>query len=571
MLMLIEVGLVLIAILLAFRFPRLCAGWFSAAERGFAALARRQRLSVLVVMFAALGARALIFPVLPEPQPSINDEFSYLLAADTFAHGHVTNPAHPMWVHFETFHVIQQPSYASMYPPAQGLILALGQVITGHPFVGVWLSMALLCAAICWMLQAWLPPSWALLGGMLAVIRLGTFSYWANSYWGGAAAATGAALMLGALPRIKRSQRPGDALLMGLGLAILANSRPYEGLILSLPVAIALLIWIFRTDRPPWRVLIPRVLLPLVLVAAATAAGMGYYFWRVTGSPFRMPYQVDRAAYAVAPYFLWQSPRPQPVYHHPGMQDFYLHNELDFYKLTHSITGVFALTTVKAVNSWVLYLGPVLTLPFIMVIATASPGLSWATLSRQTQFLLGAGAVLFAGLAAEVFFLPHYAAPMVCIIFALVLKAMRRLRGWRWKGMPTGLFLTRAVPAICLLMLVVRTGAAPLRLPLTPDWPPTWYNSKPVRTDRARILAELEAYPEKHLVIVRYRPHSKAKYDWVYNKAEIDNAKIVWARDMGAARNQELVNYFRDRRVWLVEPDEEAPKLEPYLAQPSGL
>ena len=568
--MLIEVGLVLIAILLAFRFPRLCAGWFSAAERGFAALARRQRLSVLVVMFAALGARALIFPVLPEPQPSINDEFSYLLAADTFAHGHVTNPAHPMWVHFETFHVIQQPSYASMYPPAQGLILALGQVITGHPFVGVWLSMALLCAAICWMLQGWLPPSWALLGGMLAVIRLGSFSYWANSYWGGAVAATGGALLLGALPRIKRSQHPGDALLMGLGLAILANSRPYEGLILSLPVAIALLIWMLQRDRSPSHVLIPRVLLPLVLVVAATAAGMGYYFWRVTGSPFRMPYQVDRAAYAVAPYFLWQSPRPQPVYHHQGMQDFYLHNELDFYKRTHSITGAVALTTVKAVNSWVLYLGPVLTLPFIMIIVIVSPGLSWTTIRRQTRFLLVAGAASFAGLAAEVFFLPHYAAPMACLILALVLIAMRRLRRWQWKGMPTGLFLCRAVPAICLAMLVLRTAAAPLHLPLTPDWPPTWYNSTSVRTDRARILEQLEASPGKHLVIVCYKPHSKGRYDWVYNKSEIDHAKVVWARDMGAARNQELVNYFRDRRIWMVEPDEEPPQLSPYLAQPSG-
>src|SRR2546427_9276571 len=113
-----------------------------------------------------------------------------------------------------------------MFHPAQCLFIAAGQLIFGLPFWGVWLSAGLMCAAICWMLQAWLPPSWALLGGLLAVVRLGSFSYWANSYWGGAVPAIGGALVLGALPRIKRHQRVRDSLLMGFGLAILANSRP---------------------------------------------------------------------------------------------------------------------------------------------------------------------------------------------------------------------------------------------------------------------------------------------------------------------------------------------------------
>src|SRR5439155_20534770 len=140
---------------------------------------------------------------LPNPQPKVTDEYSYSPSADTFGLGRLNNPTHPMWVHFETFQLNWHPTYGSMYYPGYGIFLAFGQVLMGHPFWGVWLSSGLMCAAICWALQGWLPPGWALLGGLLGVIRLATFSYWADSYWGGTVTALGGALLLGGFPRIK--------------------------------------------------------------------------------------------------------------------------------------------------------------------------------------------------------------------------------------------------------------------------------------------------------------------------------------------------------------------------------
>jgi hypothetical protein len=562
--LLVESCLALIAIAVAFVFPNLGASWFERLEKLFGRLARRRGLSVLVVGLAALAVRAAVLPVLPIPQPGIQDEFSYLLAADTFAHGRLTNPPHPMWIHFETFQVIQQPTYASKYPPAQGLILAVGQVVFGHPFWGVWLSVGLMCAALCWMLQGLVPQKWALLGGFLAVIRLAAFSYWANSYWGGAVAATGGALLVGALPRIKQEQRVRDALLMGVGLAILANSRPYEGLVCSLPVAVALLVWILRKDRPSLKLAARRVVVPLGLVLAITAGAMLYYFWRTTGTPFRMPYQVYTDTYDPTPYLVWQTPRPHPTYHHAVMRDLYTDWELSRFTGIRSLSGYVSATLVKMNVLWLFYVGPLFVLTVLIAAATAPYGLSWRQINPDRRFLLIATGVAFVGFTFDAFYLPHYAAPMTCLIYGLVLVAARHLARWQWRGKPSGLAAVRTISATCVVLLLLRAAAPILHIPVPPTWVHTWWSEDFQLLDRTRVLDQLKGYPGRHLVIVHYQPEHDLSREWVYNEADIESAKVILAREMSPAENEELTRYFNHRRVWLVEPDETPPRLSPY-------
>lgn len=524
---------------IAFGLPRVASGWFRAVENRLGRIAGRRRVAILLVGALSFGGSAAVSLLGQMPVPAVHDEFSYLLAADTFAAGRLSNPTHPMWVHFESFHIIQHPTYASKYPPGQGLALAVGQGLLGQPIVGVWLSMALACAAITWMLQAWLPPWWALLGGLLAAVRLGIFSYWSQSYWGGAVAAIGGALVWGALRRVVHRPTVWDALLLGLGVAILANSRPYEGLLVSLPAAAALLVWMGRKAGPSVRVTIKCIVLPVCAVLALTAGAMGFYNKSVTGDLLRMPYQVHEETYFAGPLFLWQRLRPEPTYRHKAFDDYHVSKSAREFTEQHSLTGLLRYKGPKLKRLLRFYLWPELVIPLVM--------LPWVLRDRWMRLALLTCGVLLAGLLAASPLQRHYAAPITGLVFALVLQGMRHLHVWRWRGRRTGRFIVWAIVGICVV-------SAPQLL----EKPKTW------SLDRASFLALLSKDADRHLVVVRYRPWHNANREWVYNEADIDAAKVVWAREIDPAQNRKLLEYFKDRRAWLLFADAEPPGLMQY-------
>ncbi|HVO97172.1 MAG TPA: hypothetical protein VMT15_03855 [Bryobacteraceae bacterium] len=443
----------------------------------------------------------------------------------------------------------------SMYFPAQGMFLAAGKVLAGHPWFGVWISAGLMCAAFCWMLQGWLPPGWALLGGFLAILRIALFSYWIDQYWGGAVPALGGALVLGALPRLRRAFRARDFLWMALGMAILANSRPYEGLLVSIPALAALCWWIVKGRAPSFSILAQRAA-PAAALLLMTLGFIALYNYRVFGNPFTPAYLVNRATYAVAPHFLWQRPRPEPAYRHTVIRQFYVESELRWFQDEQTPLGLLQKTARKLGMALQFYCGFVLLIPLAM--------LPRVLLDRRIRFLVLAGAFFAIGLLMETWLIPHYAAPFAAGIYVILLQGMRHLRANRPRGRSAGLFLVRAIPVLCLVLATLRLYSQPLKIELPSFQAATPYGSAPLGLPRAGVLAEFAKHPGGQLAIVRYSSTHNIYDEWVYNAADIDHSKVVWAREMDAASNLELLNYFKDRKAWLVEPDFDPPRISPY-------
>jgi hypothetical protein len=160
-------------------------------------------------------------------------------------------------------------------------------------------------------------------------------------------------------------------------------------------------------------------------------------------------------------------------------------------------------------------------------------------------------------LAVETWNMPHYFSPATCALSLVVVQGMRHLRHWSPARRPLGTALVRAIPVLACAMIFLRVTAAMVHVQIEAAWPRG--NLK-----RATILRQLQHFPSQQLVIVVYGPGHNFDREWVYNDADIDAAKVVWARDMGTDGNQELLNYFKDRRVWRVNADAASPVLESY-------
>ena len=526
--------------------PRFADRTFRSIEQFGSRLAERKLTAIVSIVVATIAIRLSLLWFFPVPYPQIHDEFSYLLAGDTFAHGRLTNPTHPMWLFFDTIHVNQQPTYMSKYPPAQGAVLALGQLL-GNPWIGVLLSGGAMCGAVLWMLQGWLPPKWALLGATLAMLKIAIFSYWMNSYFGAFVSAIGGALVVGALPRILRSWRPRDAAILGVGVVVLANSRPFEGAVFCLPVFLVLLVRLWRDGSPSWRVALPRLVVPLCVIGILGGAFMAYYNWRGTGSALVFPYVVNEKTYFSTPTFSWQKMGPALHYANPQFEAFY-NGAMRQYWLQNGVSS-WAKGISKAAYI-VMISGFFFLWPQLMVSLLA---LGRVLRDRRVRFLMVQTALVFLSfLLVRARFNPHYTGPVVGGVFALLTQGMRHIRRWESWDRPVGIGITRAVVLFAVLL-------APFNL----DDKSRFAKPDPMQF-RVQFTNQLEAMPGKQLVIVQYSPQHSVFREWVYNGADIDGSKVIWAREIPGVSLQPLLDYFRGRQVWLAQPDSSPPRLSRY-------
>jgi tetratricopeptide (TPR) repeat protein len=536
------IAVVLALIALAIALPRFADRVFATAERFWMQLSRRWTLSLVAIAVVPLAIRLALLPIHPIPQPKIADEFGYLLVADTFANGRVTNPTPSMWEHFVTQYVFFQPSYTSKYPIAESAFMATAQMFGFQPWFGVWLAVGLMCMAVCWMLGGWVPPHWAVLGGLIAGLRFSITSYWMNSYWGGAVAALGGALVIGALPRIRRSARPRDGVLLAIGLLLLANTRPYEGFLLSIPVAIMMVWWLLRTRSFSPAERLKRVALPVVAVLAVGGAFMLYYNWRVTGSALVMPYMHNQKLYGTPTPFYFQAPLQEPpgLARYKDLRDNFLWQRQN-YETKSPFSRYAEVTGEKLADLWEFFFQPMFTVPLLFL------PLVWRR--REMRPLVLSAAFVLVGIALYPFFFPHYAAPVFAIFLLIIVQGLRYIRVFEWRGRPVGMFLFRS-----LALLVLCTAVAEMLGPVIAQ----------TKTIRSQALRQFEAAGGKHLVMIRYKPNHSFHFGWVNNEADIDGSQVIWARDLDAKSNQELFHHYRDRNIWLFEVDEQPARLSRY-------
>lgn len=439
--------------------------------------------------------------------PRYHDDYGYLLAANTFAHGHLSYPTHPFADHFETMHVLQRPRYAAKFPPGQGLLLTGGMP-------AVWLMTAAACAALWWALRVWLGPRLALLGGVAAALHP-TMLRWSQAYTGGALAAFAGALLFGAVGVLRARSSWRAASLAGVALALLAVTRPYEGLVL----AVAL----FVISKPRF----DRAHVIGAITVLVALVPLALYNRAITGSVFVLPYSIYETKYDPVPNLLFQS--PNRIASWPNEEMTYNYKVVFYrYYLRELARPVDAIA--KKINvirfalfgpeSWMPSAWCVLLLPLV--------ALPRALARRREARLLALALLLFAFAPFSVswWLQLHYLAPAAALAAALMFVLWDELASMRRGGL-----LATAVLAIFVINAIGAWCAPPLQPGFEPQ--------------RQAIARSLVAKGGQHVIFV-----APDVFDAVYNLGDIDAQPVVWARDLGSVRNNALRAYYKNRGAW---------------------
>lgn len=487
------------------------------------------RVSLPAAFLIGLLGNALITAFHGFPLPHVSDANAYVLAAETFALGRLSNPAapHPALVPEQ---VLQDP-FVSKYPPAQGLFLSLGQRL-GEPGLSLWLGSGLLLAAMLWCFRGWMPNRWAVLGALLVGLRLAIGSYWNHTFWGGSVAAVGGALVYGGLGRVREDLRLAGVLPFASGLVILAFSRPFEGFLAVLPAGLYLA-WLLSkratSRRPGERRSALRAATALLLVGVPAIALLLGYNKAITGELTRFPHQQYRERPSAGE-FVWElwveSKQNLDYWNHdvaPEERQGWWKASAR-YLVARSARGLYFLV------------GPVLTLCLIL-------GLPWLIRATERRLLVASVVLVFVGHALVGPYFPHYSAPIAAPLWLASLLCLRMLVVTRPRFLPAAASMASIALLIELLSFAVQLPA--LR-----------QDDDSIKVRMIRQTEELEERGGRHLVLV---DPSKVG---ITNPPDLRDAAVLWANDRGPESTSSLLELFPDRTLWTFDPYRE-PALSP--------
>jgi hypothetical protein len=522
--------------------------WSAAAER----LASRTAVCMALLAVLPVALRLAMLHTSPIPTPLGADDFSYLLLGDTLAHFRLTNPVHPMHRFFETFFILQEPSYSSIYPLGPGLALAFGQLVFRQPWAGIAISTAAFTALCYWMLRAWTKPGWALVGGLLAVIQFGPFSHWMNTYWGGALGAAAGCLVFGAMPRLRERWRTRDALLLGTGLAIHLLTRPFESIFLALSVVLYFAPLIAQRRQ------LLRAASVAALVVLPAIGLMLLHDNKVTGSWATLPYALCRDQYGVPSTFTFQ---PNPIPHNQLTREQQISYDVQSFVHgpgTDTISSFFERLAGR-VRFYRFFFLPALYL--------ALPAFFWSLRDPRMRYAFFTLLLFFVGTNVYGYFYAHYVAGVTCLFLLVTVVSLENLSRLTILKHVVGPDAVRVILFLCGTHFLFWFGvqlASNQEFARDLEQYETWDEVNHGDLDgRLGVNRQLAQVPGKQLVFVHYWPKHTLT-EWVYNSADIDRQRVVFARDLGAEEDAKLLAYYPDRAAWLLEPDARPPKLSPY-------
>ncbi len=525
-----------------------------AAKFQFQTLTNHWRLMIAGVGLTAFLIAAGVSNIAPFA-PRFHDEFSYLLAADTLLHGRLANPTPEVWQPFQSFHILLIPSYASKYPIGQGIFVAIGWWTCGLPIAGCWLAAALCAASVTWMLGGVTSRRWALAGGLLVACHPAMQTTWSQSLMSGWLTAAGSAMLAGGVFRLRRRYRFSAAAVCGAGIALLALTRPFEGLVATcISSAVLWSLWRGRSLSFKVRTVLRTAPVAAIPIAAALVL-MGMQNYAVSGSVSGMPYQIHEQQYAATPVFVFgrqKTPAMETTGELPQtIHDFHHGWALDGFLERPGVWGWLQGIIEACGTVWgfwvVLAMLPILSVGYWSKFRLAR----LLAIAVVTQILFS---------AAVCWIFPHYLSPLLPWLVVLTILGLRRVfRIFVRSHLVRLAQPQRLVGAILVAQLALLMVSA---FNMRRDPQRAW------ALQRSAIAAQFEAREGEHLVLVRYSAEHNPHREWVYNLADLEQSKTLWARDERDEWTEQLTDHYAGSRfIWQLDPDDENPQ-PTLLSQP---